>query len=90
MEIIAAANSRVVHADVIAHICRDKKNNWVRIYQVKLALTNNPKTPLPDAMKLVPTLNQRDMKILAKSRNVPAGVRNLATKMAKEPMGKGS
>lgn len=89
IEVINAANSRVVHADVIAYICRDKKNNWVRIYQVKVALTNNPKTPLPDAMKLVPTLNQRDVKILAKSRNVPAGVRNLAAKMAKEQPGKG-
>jgi hypothetical protein len=89
-EILAAANSRIVHADVIAHICRDKKNHWTRIYAVKLALTNNPKTPLPEAMKLVPLLNGKDQKILAKSRNVPMGVRNLAGKMSKEPMGKGS
>ena len=72
-EIIAAAQSRTVNADVITHICRDKKNNWIRIYQVKVALVNNPKTPLPEALKFVPTLNKRDMKLLAKSKNVPAG-----------------
>ncbi|MGF1509343.1 MAG: hypothetical protein ACFB9M_07565 [Myxococcota bacterium] len=82
-EIVAASNSKTVHQDVLMHILRDKKNNWVRNYQVKLALVNNPKTQLPDAMKLVPTLNGRDLKAVAKSRNVPAGVRNLASSLLK-------
>lgn len=82
-EVIAAAQSRTVHQDVIAHIARDKQNNWVRIYQVKNALVNNPKTPLPEAMKLVPMLNLRDQKQVAKSKNVPAGVRNMASKLVK-------
>ena len=83
-EVLAAANSRTVHQDVIAHICRDKKNNWVRNYQVKAALVANPKTPLPEAMKLVPTLNARDLKSTAKSRNVPMGVRNLANNLVRK------
>ena len=82
-EVIAAAKSKSVHADVISHIIRDKKNNWVRNYQVKVALVNNPKTPLPNAMRLVPTLNGRDLKSVAKSKNVPAGVRTQATKLVK-------
>jgi hypothetical protein len=82
-EVIAAAQSRTVHQDVIAHICRDKQNNWVRNYQVKNALVNNPKTPLPEAMRLVPSLNPRDLRMAAKSRNIPAGVRNLASKLVK-------
>jgi len=82
-EIIAAASSKTVHADVLNHIIRDRKNNWVRMYQVKVALVNNPKTKLPDAMKLVPTLNPRDLKLVAKSRNVQAGVRNMASKIVK-------
>ena len=80
-EVLAAAQSRTVHQDVIMHICRDKKNNWIRIYQVKVALVTNPKAPLPEAMKLVPTLNARDLKTIAKSRNVPMGVRNLANNL---------
>jgi hypothetical protein len=82
-EIIATAQARTVHQDVIGHIAKDKKNNWVRNYQVKVALVNNPKTPLPEAMKLVPTLNPRDLKALAKSKNVQAGVRNRASQLVK-------
>lgn len=82
-EVVAAAQSRTVHQDVISHICRDKQNNWARNYQVKNALVNNPKTPLPDAMRLVPSLNPRDLRMAAKSRNIPAGVRNLASKLVK-------
>jgi hypothetical protein len=82
-EIIAAAHSRVVSSDVIQHIAKDKKNNWTRIYQVKVALVNNPKCPLQDAMKLVPSLSARDQKAVSKSRNVPMGVRNLATQLSK-------
>lgn len=82
-EIVAAAQSRTVHADVIGHICRDKKNNWVRNYNVKLALVSNPKTPLPDAMRMVPMLNKRDLRTIAKSKNVPMAVRNSAARLSK-------
>ncbi len=80
-EVVAAAQSRTVHQDVIAHIGRDKKANWIRNYSIKKALVENPKYPLPDAMKLVPTLNPRDLKMIAKSRMVPVGVRNLANNL---------
>ena len=82
-EIIEATHSKVTHQDVVAHIAKDKKNNWVRNYQVKLGLVSNPKTPLPAAMRLVPLLNPRDVKQLSRSKNVPMGVRNLATNLSK-------
>ena len=82
-EIIDAAQSKVTHQDAIGQIVRDKKNNWVRIYPVKKALVENPKTPLPDAMRLVPSLYPKDLKLIAKSRNVPAAVRNQAAKLAR-------
>ncbi len=83
-EVLAAANSRTVHQDVVAHIARDKKNNWIRNYQIKVALVNNPKAPLAEAMKLVPTLQGKDLKLIAKSRNVQMGVRTLASKLVKD------
>lgn len=82
-EIAEAAHSKVTHQDVIAHIAKDKKNNWVRNYQVKVGLVNNPKTPLPDAMRLLPHLNPKDIKQLSRSRNVPMGVRNLASQISR-------
>lgn len=82
-EILAASHSRLVHQEVILTIIRDKKNNWVRNYQVKVALVNNPKTPVPEAVRMVPALNARDLKAVARSRNVAAGVRNRANQIAK-------
>jgi hypothetical protein len=82
IEVIATAQSRTVHQDVIAYIAN--KKDWVKLYQVKVALAYNPKTQLPTAMKLVPLLQKKDVKVLSKSKNVPMGVRNLAMKLSKE------
>jgi hypothetical protein len=82
-EVVAAAQSRSVHQDVIGHISRDKKNNWVKNYQVKLALVQNPKTQLTESMRLLPHLQKKDVKNVARSRNVPAALRTQATKLAR-------
>jgi hypothetical protein len=81
-EVVAAANSRMVHQDVIAFISREKE--WTRMYSVKLALAQNPKTQLPTAMKFVQLLHKKDIRVISKSKNVPMGVRNLAMKLAKD------
>ena len=80
-EAVVAANSRTVHQDVIGFISRNK--DWMKNYQIKVALVANPKTPLPIAMKLVPVLQKRDLKNISKSKNVPVGVRNLANRLSK-------
>ncbi len=82
LEVVQAAQSRTVHQDVIGYISHQK--DWVKLYPVKVALTNNPKCPLPMAMKLIPALQRKDIKNLSLSKNVPAGVRNLAIKLVKE------
>lgn len=82
LEVVQAAQSRTVHQDVIAFIAGQK--DWVKLYPVKVALANNPKCALPTAMKLVPTLQRKDIKNLSLSKNVPAGVRNLAVRLVKE------
>lgn len=80
-EVSTAANSRTVHQDVIGYIARNKE--YVKLYPVKVALVNNPKTPLPEAMKLVPYLQKKDQKTVSTSKNVSAAVRNLALKLVK-------
>jgi hypothetical protein len=81
-DVVSAVQSRMVHGDVINLVARDK--SYVKLYAVKLALVQNPKTLLPTAMKLVGLLHKRDIKILSKSKNIPMGVRNLAMKLSKE------
>jgi hypothetical protein len=68
-EILAIAMNRQVNDEVLREIAMNKE--WLRIYQVRLALVNNPKTPLSIAMAQVSYLNQRDLGLLAKSKGVP-------------------
>jgi len=75
-EIAMYANSRNVCDDVIRIIASNKE--WLKNYRVKVALVNNPKTPIPVAMKLVSSLNTKDLKDLAGSKNVSGAVANLA------------
>jgi hypothetical protein len=44
--------------------------HWTRNYQVKLALVSNPKAPLATALHFVSSLMERDIRLLAKSKNV--------------------
>ena len=68
-EMIAIASSRAVCDEVIRVVCRNKE--VTRNYQVKLALATNPKTPQSDAMKFVNYLQDRDLRSLMKSKDVP-------------------
>ena len=68
-EILAIATNRQVNDEVLKEIGMNKE--WLRNYQVRLALVNNPKTPLSIAMAQITYLNQRDLALLAKSRGVP-------------------
>lgn len=68
-EILAIASNRQVNDDVLKEIAMNKE--WLRNYQIRLALVNNPKTPLSIAMAQVTYLNRRDLSLLAKSKGVP-------------------
>jgi hypothetical protein len=68
-EIIGLASNRQVSEDVLKEIAMNRE--WLRNYQVRLALANNPKTPLSVALAQVSYLNQRDLGLLAKSKGVP-------------------
>ncbi|HTM04796.1 MAG TPA: hypothetical protein VL173_14900 [Vicinamibacterales bacterium] len=53
---------------------------WMKNYSVALALTKNPKTPVPVAMNLLARLNERDLRMLSADRNVADVVRITARK----------
>ncbi len=79
-EIAAAAASRSVNEDVIRIIC--KSAAMMRGYSVKVALVNNPRTPLPLALKLLTQLRKNDVKMVSKSKGLPSALVNLAKKLA--------
>jgi hypothetical protein len=71
-EIVGVARNRNIDSDILRLIGEHK--NWPRNYQVRLGLVTNPKTPLATALTLVKLLHERDMRLLAKSKNVSVTV----------------
>lgn len=71
-EVVKYASHRGLSEDVIRYIA--DKREWHRSYGVKLALANNPKTPLAHAMRLLTHLRDSDLRNLTRSKNVPAQV----------------
>lgn len=71
-EIVAFAKARNVCDEVLRIIARNP--DWTRSYQVKLALAANPKCPQQIAIKMLNYLQDRDLRGIMKSRDVPAMV----------------
>jgi hypothetical protein len=88
-EILSLANSKTSSADVLRYIYESRE--YLKIYALRAALVRNPKVPLPTALKFLPTLQERDIKELARDRNVPATVQAQAKSwmMKREQASKG-
>ncbi|MEJ2133259.1 MAG: hypothetical protein P8Y95_16920, partial [Gammaproteobacteria bacterium] len=71
-EIVSIAQSRNVCDDVLRAISRNRE--WTRNYKVKQALAMNPRCPLSDAMKYVNYLQDKDLRGLVRSKDVPNAI----------------
>jgi hypothetical protein len=78
-EVEQTASNRAVSDDVLQAISR--KREWVNKYPVGKALALNPRTPLPIAIRLISKLSVRDLKDLARDRNVADAVRSTAQRL---------
>ena len=54
---------------------------WSKVYQVAAALVRNPRTPPGVSTNFIPRLTERDLKLLAKDKNVPEIVRRNAKRI---------
>jgi hypothetical protein len=75
-EIARISTSRQVSEDVLRLIANNRE--WTRNYQIKLNLVSNPRTPFSFASRFIPHLQAHDVRSLAKSKNVPASIQQLA------------
>jgi hypothetical protein len=75
-EIMTLANSRTTNADVLRFVYTHRE--FMRNYALRLSLVKNPKVPLPTALRFLVTLQERDIKELARDRNVPQTVMSQA------------
>lgn len=78
-EVEAIAASRNVVPEVLAEI--PKRREWIRKYSIAKALVKNPKNNLAVSMKLIPRMSVRDLRELARDKNVPDGVRSTALRL---------
>lgn len=79
IEIEEISRSRSVSDEIIRKIANN--NEWVRNYTVKNNLVNNPKTPIPTAIKFLNFLTKRDLMLVSRSKNVPSPVATAARKL---------
>lgn len=78
-EILMLTLSRTVHEEVLRVIYTNR--DWIKLYQVKLNLVKNPKTPLPTALRFLVHLRPNDLKDVQDNRNVPTAIRTAARNM---------
>jgi len=78
-EVEAICNSKAVVDDVLMEISRQRE--WTKKYSIVKALARNPKTQLPTALRFVARLTARDLRAMARDRNVAAAVRAQALRL---------
>lgn len=78
-EIIALAKNRTADDELLRIVAESRA--WTKNYQVRLALVTNPKTPLVLALRFLASLYERDIRQLAKSKNVSATVAHQAQRI---------
>jgi len=78
-EVLAMAKNRSLHGELLRYIANQR--DWVRQYSIRLALVMNPKTPLQISLGLLAMVQERDMRLLAKSKNVPTVLQAQARRM---------
>lgn len=83
-EVATIASNRAISDDVIRIIAQNRE--WTRNYPVKLALMNNPKTPLTVSMRFLTQLRVNDLKTLSTNKNVPSALAQAAKKLLQTRM----
>jgi hypothetical protein len=84
-EVVGFAQSRSIGEELLRIISSNRE--WTKNYQVKIALASNPKTPPPQAIKFLNYLQDKDLRMLMKSKDVPSNIsshaRRILTKKGK-------
>ncbi len=75
-EVNLISRNRNVSDDVLRII--GSTPEWLKSYQIKRNLAENPKTPTTLAIRIIPLLRESDVRQLAKSRNVGAAIQEAA------------
>ena len=78
-EILTLVKVGVQNDEIIRLICANRE--WIKNYLIRKALVSCPKTPLPNALRYLATLTEKDIAFLAKSKNIPSVVSTQAKRI---------
>ncbi|OHB32782.1 MAG: hypothetical protein A2X84_06905 [Desulfuromonadaceae bacterium GWC2_58_13] len=78
-EVLAIAKNKSSSDELIRLIVMN--NEWLKNYEIKRALVLHNRTPLPKALRFMTILTDKDLKSLAKSRDVSSVIVNNARRM---------
>ncbi len=78
-EALRYATNRSLDDEIIRFI--SNRRQWTRLPGVRLALCNNPKTPMPTTIRLLPTLGVRDLRNIARSKGIPSAIATAAKQL---------
>ena len=78
-EVASFAGNKNLDGEVLREIAANSE--FTRKYPVKVALVNNPKTPVSMAVTMVNSLQKKDLMSLTRNRNVPSVVTTAATRL---------
>ena len=79
LEAIKYAGNSGLSDEIIGYIARQRE--WTKLYGCKLALVNNPKTPIAVAIRFVAHLREKDVRALSRSKGVPSAIAAQARKL---------
>jgi len=85
-EVEKIAAMRSVPEDILRKIANDRQ--WSRSYAIAHNLVRNPRTPIANAMNILPRLQSRDLLALSKNKNVSDAVRKQAERLSRARVGK--
>jgi len=85
-EIETLVKNKATPEHLIREITRNR--NFMKDYNILRSILMHPKTPLEISMKYVNNLYIRDIEILSKSREIPAALKNQATRLYLTKSGK--
>lgn len=78
-EVLTISKSSIQNDEILRVICANKE--WIKNYQIRKALVENNKTPLPSALRFLATLTDKDMAHLAKSKSISSVLSTQARKL---------
>ena len=76
---LTIAKSKIQNDEIMRVICANKE--WLKNYTIRRALVENTKTPLPAALRFMSSLTEKDLGLLAKSKNVSSVIATQARRV---------